>query len=256
MELPDPKQVFSSKVENYIKYRPGYPHGVIETLHNACGLIPESAVADVGSGTGLLARLFLDYGCRVYGIEPNPDMRAAGERLLAHYRRFSSLSGSAERTGLPSASVDFVTAGQAFHWFTPDLARKEFIRILKPEGWVALVWNERRAEGSPLLQAYEDLLKRYCPNYAQVNHRNVQNNPAALQAFFGGPYQTAHYENGQVFDFAGLKGRLLSSSYAPEPGDPHYAPMLAELQRIFDAFQEDGTITMAYDTQMFYGRLA
>jgi SAM-dependent methyltransferase len=256
MESWDSKKLFSSRVENYVKYRPGYPVGVVETLRDACGLTPESQVADVGSGTGLLARLFLDYGCRVYGVEPNPEMRAAGDRLLAHYQRFSSLPGSAEQTGLPTAAVDFVTVGQAFHWFALDLAREEFIRILKPEGWVALVWNERRFEGSPLQRAYEELLHTYCPNYERVNHRNVQNDVGAMRTFFGGPYQVAHYDNGQVFDYDGLKGRLLSSSYAPDPGDPQYEPMLAELRRIFDAFQKDGTVTMDYNTQVFYGRLA
>lgn len=252
----DPKNRFTSRVENYVKYRPGYPVEVVETLHNDCGLAPESFVADIGSGTGLLARIFLDYGCHVYGVEPNPEMRAAGERLLAHYRLFTSLSGSAEQTGLPTAAVEFVTAGQAFHWFAPDLAGEEFRRILKPGGWVALVWNERRTDSSPLLRAYEDMLNTYATDYQQVNHRNVENDEAIMQSLFGGPYQVARFDNVQVFDYEGLKGRLLSSSYAPEAGDPRHEAMLEGLRRIFDQYQQDGMVSVEYDTRMFYGRLA
>src|SRR5512146_1480557 len=182
----DSKERFSSRVDAYIKYRPGYPAGVVETLRDECGLAPASIVADVGSGTGLLARILLGYGCRVYGIEPNAEMRAAGERLLEGYPLFTSLGGSAEETGLPDASVDFVTAGQAFHWFDPLRAREEFQRILKPRGWVALVWNERRLDSSPFLEAYEGLLQTYGIDYNQVNHRNVEEDPQAIPRFFGG----------------------------------------------------------------------
>lgn len=252
----DPKDRFSTRVENYVKYRPGYPSGVIDTLRETCGLVPESFVADVGSGTGLLARLFLDFGCHVYGVEPNPEMRAAGERLLAHYRHFTSLDGSAEQTGLPTAAVEFVTAGQAFHWFAPDLAREEFRRILRPGGWAALVWNERQVDTTPFLREYEQMLYTYGTDYAQVDHRNVENDTTTLEAFFGGPYQVAQYENLQVFDFEGVKGRLMSSSYVPQPGEANHAALLDALRTIFDRYQEDGTIAMYYTTRMFYGRLA
>lgn len=142
----DPKQRFSSRVENYEKYRPSYPAAVIDTLRGECGLSSRSTIADIGSGTGLFSRLFLDFGCRVFGVEPNPDMRAAGERVLSAYPRFTSLDGSAEATGLAVGSVDFAAAGQAFHWFDPPRARDEFARILRPGGWVVLAWNERRLD--------------------------------------------------------------------------------------------------------------
>ena len=250
----DPKDRFTSRVENYVKYRPGYPLGVIETLRDECGLTPSSFVADIGSGTGLLARIFLDYGCHVYGVEPNAEMRAAGERLLAHYRLFTSLNGSAEQTGLPTAAVEFVAAGQAFHWFAPDLAGAEFRRILKPGGWVALVWNERKADATPLLRAYEDLLNTYA-EYPRVNHRNVENDDPLMRTFFGGPYRVASFENAQVLDYEGLKGRLLSSSYAPEPGHPRHEAMLEALRRIFDQYQRGGAVSLEYETRLFYGRL-
>jgi len=248
----DAKNRFSTRVQNYIKYRPGYPAGVVETLRAECGLTPASFVADIGSGTGLLARPFLDFGCHVLGVEPNGPMRAAGEQLLAHYRLFTSLDGAAEATGLPTASVDFVTAGQAFHWFDPARARVEFRRILKPDGWVMLVWNDRRMESSPFLRAYEALLRTYATDYAEINHRNVEENPDAIPAFLGRDYRVAHFDNIQVFDFEGLRGRLLSSSYAPEPGHPQYEPMMDKLRRIFDRYEQDGRVNFEYDTQMYY----
>jgi SAM-dependent methyltransferase len=252
----DPRERFSSRVENYIKYRPGYPPGVIETLRDECALTPGSIVADIGSGTGLLARLFLDYGCHVYGVEPNPEMRAAGERLLADYRLFTAVDGSAESTGLPAASMDFITAGQAFHWFIPQLARKEFMRILKPSGWAALVWNERRLDSTPFLRAYENLLQTYATDYNIINHRTVEANPETIPAFFGGDYQVSRFDNVQMLNFAGVRGRLESSSYIPEPGHPNYERMLADLRKIYVQHQQDGMVSIEYDTRMFYGRIS
>ncbi len=255
-DLPDPKQRFSTRVENYIRYRPGYPPGVIATLQEACGLSPAAWVADIGSGTGLLSRCFLDLGCQVFGVEPNPEMRAAAERLLAGYASFTSLDGAAEATGLPPSSVDFAAAGQAFHWFNPSLARQEFARILRPGGWVVLVWNERRVESTAFLRDYEALLQTCGTDYRQVDHRNVEANPDTLPGFFGGPYHQARFDNAQVFDYVGLEGRLLSSSYAPGPGHPDHELMLTELRRIFDRHQQGGQVVFEYDTKLYYGRLS
>ena len=253
--MMDAKKRFSSRVQNYIQYRPGYPLGLTDLLCDACGLSSQSAVADIGSGTGLLSRVFLELGCRVYGVEPNLEMRMAGDQLLARFPAFSSGPGSAEESGLPSSAVDFVTAGQAFHWFDPGRARNEFQRILRDSGWVVLVWNERRIDSTPFLREYEVLLNRFGTDYADVNHMNVENDPRAIPEFFGGAYQVVRLDNQQVFDFAGVKGRLLSSSYAPEAGHPNHEPMLAELERIFDRHQQNGQISFEYDTRIYYGRI-
>jgi SAM-dependent methyltransferase len=246
---------FSGRVENYIKYRPGYPNGVIETLAKECGLTDNSVVADIGSGTGILSELFLKNGNRVFGVEPNREMREAGERLLKQYRNFTSIDGTAEATTLPGRSVDFVTAGQAFHWFDRERTRTEFSRILKSDGWVVLIWNERLTDTSPFLRAYEELLQKYGTDYAAVDHRNV--NSDAIKKFFAPqPFALKKFENRQVVDFEGAKGRLLSSSYVPEPGHLNYQPMLDKLRAIFDQYHTDGRVTFDYATQMYFGQLA
>ena len=252
--MNDVTQRFSSRVENYIKYRPGYPNEVIETLRSECELTSSSVAADVGSGTGILTEMFLQNGNLVYGIEPNREMREAAERLLKDYPHFHSVAARAEETTLGGASVDFVTAGQAFHWFDREKTREEFARILKPQGWVALIWNERVTTTTPFLVAYEQLLKDYSTDYEQVDHRRIDDD--VIRDFFGSDqFRLNQFKNVQVFDYEGVKGRLLSSSYAPEEGHPNYEPMLAELERIFQTYQDEGRVVFEYVTQMYYGQL-
>jgi SAM-dependent methyltransferase len=244
----DPTERFSSRVEDYLRYRPSYPAEVIAFLERQCGLTAQSRVADIGSGTGLLAELFLRFGCEVYGVEPNAEMRAAGQRLLAGWPRFHSVAGRAEATTLPERSADFVSAGQAFHWFSPDAARSEFQRILTPQGWVALVWNERL--GSPGFNAgYEDLVTRYGPEHPHAE-------TSEMDHFFGEHgWRLAQFPNQQNFGREGLRGRFLSSSYAPLPGAANYQPSMQELDRLFDEFQRDGRVTLLYTTEVYIGRL-
>ena len=252
--LKEPTLRFSSRVENYVRYRPGYPNDVIQTLAKECGLAKGSAIADIGSGTGILSELFLRNGNRVSGVEPNREMRDAGEQLLKGYPNFTSVDGTAEATTLPDHSVDFVTAGQAFHWFDRERARKEFARILGPRGWVVIIWNDRQTETTAFLRDYEQLLQKYGTDYATVDHRNVD--ATALAAFFAPrSFELREFANQQVFNFEGVKGRLLSSSYAPESGHPNHQPMLDALRTIFDTHQTNGKITFAYATQMYYGHI-
>ena len=244
---------FSNRVDDYIKYRPGYPPAVIEFLSAQCGLTPDHLVADVGSGTGILSELFLKHGNRVIGIEPNREMREAGERLLADYKGFTSVDGSAEATTLPEHSVDYITAAQAFHWFDRERARAEFKRILKPGGWVLLLWNERRTDSTVFLRDYEELLLTYGTDYKEVRHENVYENIAAF--FAPRSFELKSFANKQVFNYEGLKGRLLSSSYVPAPGQPKFDEMLAALSRLFDVHQQDGQVGVEYDTRVYYGQL-
>lgn len=248
-----PKQRFSNRVTNYVRYRPGYPDAVIDLLREVTGLPSSAVVADVGSGTGISAELFLRHGYEVHAVEPNREMREAAEHWLGGRPGFHSVEGAAQATTLRDASVDLVAAAQAFHWFAGEATRQEFSRILKPGGWVALIWNERKLDSTPFLSGYEELLIQHATDYGQVRHENT--GPEVLRSFFlNGEYETFAVPNEQHFDYEGLKGRLLSSSYAPAEGQPGHEAMIAELVRLFDEHQEDGRVTFAYDTRVHVGR--
>jgi SAM-dependent methyltransferase len=253
MPVKDATQRFSSRVENYVRYRPGYPPEVLELLKNKCGLTSDSVIADIASGTGIFTRMLAKNGNRVFGVEPNDEMRRAGERLLESYSGFKSIAGTAEATTLPDHSVDIVTAAQAAHWFDREKARGEFIRILKPGGWLVLLWNERRTDSTPFLREYEHLLLAYGTDYREVRHERTT---AEIADFFSpSPFRSSTLEMRQEVDYAGLEGRLLSSSYTPMPDHKNYEPMLRELRRIFDAHQDNGSVSLDYNTLVYYGRL-
>jgi SAM-dependent methyltransferase len=250
----DSKERFSNRVEDYVRHRPGYPREILDLLYGECGLRPESVVIDIGSGTGLLSLVFLENGNLVYGVEPNAAMRDAGEQLLEKYPHFCSVPGSAEATTLPDACADFVVAGQAFHWFEPKAARVEFVRVLKPRGWVAVMWNERVKDRTAFQREYEQLLRAHCDEYAKVAETYLQYE--RISDFFGrGAFRAKSVANAQTLDFDGLRGRLLSSSYTPAKGDPKHEPMLAALGRLFDAHVKDGRVECEHTTHVYYGRL-
>jgi len=226
---------------------------VIPLLKTECGLLAESVVADIASGTGIFTRIVLEAGAHVFGVEPNAEMRRAAEEFLAGYASFTTLNGTAESTILPDHSVDIITAAQAAHWFDPGKARQEFVRILKPGGWTVLMWNDRRINASRFSREYEDLLLRYGTDYHEVRRLGGD---LTVKAFFApSDFQTPVFDNRQDLDYVGLEGRLLSSSYAPRASDPKHEPMLQELRRIFDSNQVNGRIIFEYDTRVYYGQM-
>jgi ubiquinone/menaquinone biosynthesis C-methylase UbiE len=244
---------FSDRVENYVRYRPGYPPEVLQALRDECGLEPGHRMADVASGTGIWTRMLLENGNPVYGIEPNAEMRQAGEGLLAAFPKFTSVVGTAEATTLADHSLDFVTAAQAAHWFDRRDARREFERILKSRGWLVLLWNERVVDSTKFLRDYEHLLLTYGTDYQDVRHERTTD---AVNEFFDPqPFERLVFPMWQEFDYAGIEGRLLSSSYAPGPEQKQYEAMLRDLRRIFDASAVNGRAVLEYTTRLYYGRL-
>lgn len=246
-------QRFSDRVANYVRYRPSYPPGVIDLLKREVGLQAGSVVADIGSGTGISAELLLGAGCEVHAVEPNREMREAAEKLLQSHAGFHSIDGTAEATTLPDQSVGVIVAAQAFHWFDQAKTRIEFSRLLKPDGFVVLLWNARHLDATPFLRGYEALVQTYATDYSTVRHENIEGTP--LKGFFKGGVFTEHtLPNAQHFDFEGLQGRLMSCSYAPAENDPRHAPMMADLRRLFDECQSDGRVSFEYDTRVYVGR--
>ncbi len=252
--MTDPRKRFSDRVANYIRFRPGYPEALLPLLLPASQSRDAISIADVGSGTGIFTRLLLQQGDTVYGVEPNANMRQAAEEYLAEYENFISIEGDAENTGLADASVDLVTAAQAFHWFNNDASKTEFNRILKPGGRLALIWNQRRLE-QPFQQAYEALLRELAPEYGKVNHMNLDDDEIA-RFYRPGQIQVSRFDNNQEFDFNGLTGRLQSSSYCPDENTPEYARLIDELSRLFDTHAVDGRLVFEYDTRLYLGPIA
>jgi SAM-dependent methyltransferase len=252
MTFPSPTQRFSDRVENYVRYRPGYPPEVADLLLKEAHLSSLSVVADIGSGTGISAEMLLKAGIPVTGIEPNAPMREAAERLLTEYPGFTSVDATAQATTLSDGSVDLILAAQAFHWFAGAETRAEFSRILKPGGLIALLWNVRQVDTTPFLRDYEALLLEYGTDYNTVRHETIDSR--VLDGFFSGGYALHSFVNQQVFDYESLRGRLLSSSYAPAAGQPRHKEMITELERIFALHQQNGTVSIDYATEVYLGR--
>lgn len=251
--MSDTVERFSNRVANYVKYRPDYPREIIGYLQTNCGLTSDSVIADVGCGTGISTKMFLENGNRVFGIEPNAAMRAAAEEYLAAFPNFTSVDGTSDATTLPDASIDFVVAAQAFHWFDAERTRPEFKRILKPGGHIVLIWNERQLDTTPFLVEYEAFLLKYADDYVHVRHENIH--AKELSDFFQKEYGSATFSNSQVFDFEGLKGRMLSASYMPSETDPLFDAVIEDLRRLFAKHAESGKIDILYDTNVYHSQV-
>lgn len=243
---------FSDRVEDYVKYRPHYPEVILSYLRDLYTFGPGWVVADIGSGTGISTELFLRFGNKVFAVEPNREMRSKAEELLAGYSDFVSVDGTAEVTGLESASVDLIVAGQAFHWFDPVKTRIEFARISGPGAVVALIWNERLVL-SDFEREYEELILQFAGDYTTINHKNITD--AQIGDFFHPrSFVLRSFENEQRFDFGGLKGRLLSSSYIPKEG-PGFAAMMNGLKGLFDRHAAGDQVRVGYETKVYTGVL-
>jgi SAM-dependent methyltransferase len=227
---------------------------MLDWLHREQGVAPAWKVADVGAGTGISSKLFLDAGHEVTAVEPNMAMREAAVAWLGGNPRFHAVDGTSDATTLPDASVELVMVAQAFHWFEPASTHREFARILRPGGLAAIFWNSRRLTGTPFLEGYEALLQRYGTDYTSVAERYADDD--SMRAWFGAGWRgTARFEHKQLLDFDALRGRLMSSSYAPKPGHPQHEPMLAALRELFGRCQQDGHVSFDYDTRIIVGTL-
>lgn len=251
--MTDTVERFSNRVANYVKYRPHYPADVVEFLRKDFGLTREMVIADIGCGTGISSELFLKNGNSVIGVEPNDAMREAAIEYLKSYRNFRPVIATAEATTLDDNSIDMVLAGQAFHWFDLEKTKREFKRILKPNGFVALMWNERQLDTTEYLKEYEEFLVKYSTDYSVVRHDRFDD--GVLEKYFDCEVTKAVFKNFQDFDFDGVKGRMLSSSYMPSETDAVYPAMIDELQTLFANHAESGRIRVLYDTILYVSRL-
>ena len=255
MSTPESASRFSNRVEDYVRFRPGYPPALLQWLHDEQRVPREALVADIGAGTGISSQLLLAAGHPLIAVEPNAAMREAAEHWLGtEYPRFRAADGTAEATGLADASIGLVSAAQAFHWFDTQAVRREWKRILAPGGRVLVFWNSRLLDASPFLRGYEQLLLEFGTDYSAVAER-YQTDEQMRDWFAGGLLAIGYFPNVQMLDFDALKGRLLSSSYAPTAGQPKHESMLAALRTLFDQHAVDGKVAFEYQTRAFLGTL-
>jgi SAM-dependent methyltransferase len=240
---------FSDRVADYVRWRPHYPAEVVALLRRE-NLLPEGGiVADIGSGTGISAHLFLEHGHRVFAVEPNAEMRGAAEQWLENRSEFISVNGTAEATTIQDGVADIVFCAQAFHWFDRAAAKREFARILKPGGATVLCWNNRD-ETDAFQQEYEQTLRRHLPDYAWVGHKYL--NDGEIADFFAPhPLRRADIPHSQTFDLAGLKGRLLSSSYCPKSG-PACDAVMRHMEELFGRYAQDRALRFSYVTNVYW----
>lgn len=243
---------FSQKVQDYVKFRPDYPSEMLRRLEEELGLDNRKIIADIGSGTGLSSKPFLEHQYTVYGVEPNDEMRKAAEAIYRDYENFISVNGASENTTLKDSCVDVIFSAQAFHWFDLPKTKAEFKRILKPGGHIVLVWNERDSS-SPLLNDYEKILYDHIREYSYVNHKNIDEEK--IMEFFS-PEKMGYMEldHRQWFDLEGLKGRARSSSYTPKSG-VIYETIMHELEEAFNRYQTSGMVEFRYKTKIYFCRV-
>jgi len=251
--MSDTVERFSDRVENYVKYRPGYPPEVLQLFRDEMNLRPRSIVADIGAGTGISTKIFAANENKVFAVEPNELMRKAAQEFLRDFPNVTAVDGTAENTTIPESSVDFVVAAQAFHWFDETNTRREFARILKENGFVVLIWNERQLDSTAFLRGYENLLIEFGIDYETVRHENITKE--TLRNFFQTDFREAIFPSAQTVDFDSLRGRMLSASYVPSADNPRFAEIIKNLESLFAEHAENGKIDIIYDTKVFYGQI-
>jgi SAM-dependent methyltransferase len=249
-----PTERFTSRAASYRRHRPGYPGEIVGLLARECGLDAHSIVADIAAGTGLLTEIFLDQNYAVVAVEPNEAMREACEELAEQDPRLQCIPGTAEATGLASNSVDLITVGQAMHWFDLKQTRIEFSRVLTPSGWCAVIYNNRRMGGDSFHEDYEQILTSFGTDYENVKGSHLAE--VKLKAFFAPEeMKIATFPNAQDLTLEGLEGRILSSSYMPQPGHPRYEAMHKKIEDLFAREQKNNHVRIEYDCTVAYGRL-
>ena len=246
---------FTDRVDFYNAGRPSYPAALLRFFQSQLGLSPDKKVADVGSGTGLLTELFVRNGNPTFAVEPNAAMRHSAEQRLGQWPNFTSVDATAEATTLGDASVDLITAGQAFHWFEPNPTRAEFQRILRPGGHVALVWNERVVDRSPFTRAYQQFLDTHRVDRSAVRSGDITGVESDVLAKFFGPsgHHVHSFSNPQRLDKRDFLDRIRSSSYMPLPPHADYDRIMRAAEQLFDTHQSHGAVQVEHDTRVYFG---
>ena len=250
----DPTGRFTGRVGVYARYRPGYPAELIRFLKREGILMEGSVVADIGSGTGKFTEMLLEEGNLVYGVEPNDEMRAQAESSLSKFTNFRSVKGTSENTTMKQASVDLVTAAQSFHWFRLEETRTEWMRILRPPGRVAIIWNERYPAADVFMEEYDSIVRGFAKDYDRI--KGLVPGEETIKEFLGvQDLGRVEFINHQFLDLDGLVGRTLSASYMPDERDPRKSILENRLGALFHKHSSEGIVVIRYRTVAYFGRM-
>ena len=255
LNMLEPTRHFSKKAENYMKYRWRYPKEVLDYLKSSVGLQKSWNIADIGYGTGILTKILLDNGNNVIGVEPNDDMRNAGEEYLKDYSNFVSMNAKAEESKIKDNSLELITVAQAIHWFNPEKTKIEFNRILKDNGIIFIIFNRRSKERSDFIIDYDNINKKYNKDFKYTNN-NPSNGNLIINYLLDDKIHYHSIDNKISEGFESFKGGFLSASFIPDETSENYTEMINELKDIFDKHKNNDKITFEYSTEIYWGHLS
>lgn len=244
---------FDQKGGIYSKARPSYPDKLFSYLTGNGYVGKATVIADIGSGTGKLTQQIGRYSEKVFAVEPNDDMRLIAEKNFADCSNIISVNGSAENTTLSDSSVDFITVAQAFHWFDRKTFKAECRRILRKNGKVLLVWNDRDTDSNLIRENYE-INRKFCPNF-KGSSNGIDFGKDSFADFFDGDFEVINFRNDLIYDKDAFISRCLSSSYAPKQGDENYNMYVNELQELFEKYSKNSVVPYPYITRCYIGNV-
>lgn len=248
------EEKFSGKATHYDYARPAYAESLLNTLYSDYGFSPQSVIADIGSGTGIFTEQLLKRGNKVYGVEPNTDMRKAGEERLKGYQNFVSVNGDAANTKLLNTSIDIITVAQALHWFPLEEFSKECKRILKPNGQVVIVYNQRCNDF--INKDVDAVVARYCDiRNASTGAAYIELKRKRINELYNGKFIEICKSNSLLMDKNKFLSYWLSRSYAPREGDVNYKLFVNDIVSVFDKYAKDGLITLKQESMAYIGKV-
>lgn len=236
---------FTGKADLYDKFRPSYPMALIDFLWDKTHA---DTAADIGAGTGIFTKCLCAKPWKIIAVEPNADM---SEKLCSNLPNIEIVNASAEDTGIPSGSIGIVTAAQAFHWFDKERFARECQRILTPMGRLAVIWNTRTE--TDMQQERNQIFLRNVGQYDSVKGNPNGGGRFSPNGYFT-EYERVSFLQSMEMNCEQYIGCEMSRSYAPKKGTPVYGGMVNDLTQLFQKYEQDGRVSVAYETECFLGR--
>lgn len=245
------ENLYQGKSSFYKEGRLGYSEGLLELISQL--IPPSSSIADIGSGTGIFSAALLEQGYKVYCVEPSASLQQQAEALLSQCDRFIPVLASAESTSLAEQSVEAITVASAYHWFEQEQFLRECQRIIKPNGYIFLIYNIRKSDDLLSLEQ-KQICQRYCPDFSSFHH-GADKTRENCSAFFQEGWQEALFPHDLTYSKEQFLSRCLSSSYSPPQSHPDYPAYRQALEKLIEKHAENELITVHNYTACWYGKV-